>query len=214
LSDNETIDIFYRSLTALLPPGGTVLDLACGDGLFLKAALAAGARAAEGVEISQSGVLACVQAGLTVHHGDITEGLTSYTDRSFDCVSLIRSLELFDKPEPVLDEMLRVGRFALVTFNNYGNLRRDLRRWTTGILPGSKPTRLGGPPARITLPHLKLYCAHADIRLEKVVPVPRTVFSSVCSEWFSEEIAAVLSRPLIVKPAEPVQLPLTGRTQP
>ena len=43
MSENETIDIFYRSLTALLPPGGTVLDLACGDGLFLKAALAAGA---------------------------------------------------------------------------------------------------------------------------------------------------------------------------
>jgi methionine biosynthesis protein MetW len=199
---------FYRALTSLLPPGGTLLDLACGDGAFLKEALAAGARSAEGVEISNQGILECVRSGLTVHHGDITEGLLTHTNRSFDCVSLIRSLELFEKPEPVLNEMLRVGRRALVTFTNFGHVRLGLRYLATGILPSNHPERLGGPPARLTLPHFRSYCRSAGITLEKVVPVPKTFLSSLCAEWFAEEIAVVLSRPHTSDAPEAVQLPL------
>ncbi|GEM_PF-2238770 len=199
---------FYAALTDLLPPGGTLLDLACGDGALLKAALAAGAGAAEGVEISQEGVLACVQAGLTVHHGDITDGLTTHSDRSFDCVSLIRSLELFEKPEPVLEEMLRVGRRVLLTFTNFGRLSLALRFLATGILPSNDPERLGGPPARLTLPHLKHYCAHVGIRVEQIQPVPKTLLSNLLVEWYAEEIAVVLSRPPKTGAQEPVQLPL------
>ncbi len=193
--ENNTDGAFYRALTKLLPPGGTLLDLACGDGDFLKAALAAGASSADGVEISQDGILACVQAGLTVHHGDITEGLTSHPDQSFDCVSLIRSLELFPNPEPVIDEMLRVGKTALVTFTNFGSLRLGIRYLLTGILPSANPDRLGGSPARITLSHLKHYCARTGIVLTRVRPLPVTFCSSLCAEWFAEEIAVVLSRP-------------------
>jgi methionine biosynthesis protein MetW len=187
------------------------LDLACGDGVFLRAALEAGAKTAEGVEISQSGVLACVQSGLSVHHGDITEGLTSYPDDSFDCVSLIRTLELFEKPEPVLDEMLRVGRTALVTFTNFGHWNQRTRRWTTGILPGAEDGRLGGAPARLTLAHLKRYCGQTGIRIVRIAPVPQSTPSSLCPSLFAEEIAAVLSRPSPTKHPEPVQLPLTDK---
>lgn len=202
---------FYRSLTDLLPSGGTLLDLACGDGVFLRSALDTGAKSAEGVEISQSGVLACVQSGLSVHHGDITEGLTSYPTRSFDCVSLIRTLELFEKPEPVLDEMLRVGRTALVTFTNFAHWNQRTRRWATGILPGAEDGRLGGAPARLTLSHLKRYCGQTGIRIERVAPVPHTALSALCPGLFAEEIAAVLSRPATQTIPEPVQLPLTDK---
>jgi SAM-dependent methyltransferase len=197
----NTNGAFYRALTKLLPPGGTLLDLACGDGAFLKEALAAGARSADGVEISQDGILSCVQAGLTVHHGDITEGLTSYPDQSFDCVSLIRSLELFPNPEPVIDEMLRVGKTALVTFTNFGHVSLGVRYLLTGVLPSNDPERLGGSPARITLPHLQRYCARAGIKLTRVESMPRTFCSSLCAEWFAEEIAVLLSRPYHASPA-------------
>lgn len=202
---------FYNSLTDLLPSGGTLLDLACGEGEFLQAALKTGAKTAEGVEISQAGILACVQAGLAVHHGDITEGLTTYPDDSFDCVSLIRTLELFDMPEPVLDEMLRVGRSALITFTNFAHWRQGFRQLTTGILPGTEHNRLGGPPARLTLAHLRHYCAYANIRIERIVPIPRNTLSQICPNWYAEEIAAVLSRPVRPEQAEPMQLPLTDK---
>jgi methionine biosynthesis protein MetW len=202
---------FYHSLTGLLPSGGTLLDLACGEGEFLQAALEAGAKTAEGVEISQAGVLACVQAGLAVHHGDITEGLTTYPDDSFDCVSLIRTLELFDKPEPVLDEMLRVGRSALITFTNFAHWRQGFRQVTTGILPGTEPNRLGGPPARLTLAHLRHYCSYAGIRIDRIVPIPRNSLSRICPNWYAEEIAAVLSRTTHPAQEEPIQLHLTEK---
>jgi methionine biosynthesis protein MetW len=214
LSEIDPETQFYRSLTVLLPPHGTLLDLACGDGLFLREALAHGAKVAEGVEISPSGVLACVQTGLTVHHGDITEGLTTYPDRSFDCVSLLRTLELFEKPEPVLDEMLRVGHSALVSFTNFGHWSQSVQRWTTGILPGSAPDRLGGPAARLTLPHLRRYCAGHGIQIDRVFPVPHTFLSSTWPRRFAVEIAVVLSRKeLPARPIdpEPVQLPLTNK---
>jgi methionine biosynthesis protein MetW len=211
LSRHDPDAQFYRSLTDLLPPGGTLLDLACGDGVFLRSALDAGAKSAEGVEISQSGVLACVQSGLSVHHGDITEGLTSYPDDSFDCVSLIRTLELFEKPEPVLDEMLRVGRSALVTFTNFAHWNQRTRRWMTGILPGAEDGRLGGAPARLTLAHLKRYCCQSGIRIERIAPVPQNTLSSLFPGLFAEEIAAVLSRPSPAKHPEPVQLPLSDK---
>jgi methionine biosynthesis protein MetW len=204
-------ETFNASLTALLHSGGTLLDLACGDGDFLRAALKAGAKSAEGVEISQSGVLACVQKGLSVHHGDITEGLTSFPDQSFDCVSLIRTLELFERPEPVLDEMLRVGKTALVTFTNFGHWNQRTRRWMTGILPGAEDGRLGGAPARLTLAHLRRYCGQTGIRIERIAPMPHAVLSDLFPGVFAEEIAAVLSRPLPARPPEPVQLPLTDK---
>lgn len=202
---------FYQSLTVLLPSHGTLLDLACGDGLFLRLALAAGAKTAEGVEISPSGVLACVQSGLSVHHGDITEGLTSYPDRSFDCVSLIRTLELFERPEPVLDEMLRVGRSALVSFTNFGHWRYSLQRWTTGILPGAEPGRLGGPPARLTLPHLERYCAKNGIQIDRIMATPHTTLGSLWPRRFAEDIAVILSRKELPPRIEPIQLPLTNK---
>jgi methionine biosynthesis protein MetW len=150
---------FYRSLTDLLPPGGTLLDLACGDGEFLRAALEAGAKTAEGVEISQSGVLACVQPAFPCTTATSPKGLTTYPDDSFDCVSLIRTLELFEKPEPVLDEMLRVGRSALITFTNFAHWNQGTRRWTTGILPGTEDNRLGRSPRPLSrLPTSSDYC--------------------------------------------------------
>ena len=96
-----------------------MLDLACGDGAFLREALQAGAGRVVGVELSEEGVLQCVAAGLAVYQGDITEGLADYRDDSFACVSLIRTVELLDRPEPVLREMLRVGAHGLAHLHQF-----------------------------------------------------------------------------------------------
>jgi len=170
------------------------LDLACGDGDFLKEALAAGAPKAVGVEISESGILNCVQAGLSVYHGDITEGLSSYPDHSFDCVSLIRTLELLPKPEPILDEMLRVGREVLITFTNFGHLRHGLKYFFTGVVPGAVPLSLGGPPSRLTLALFKAYCRKQNIEIRQVTPLPSTWRARMLPGLFAREFAVRLSR--------------------
>ena len=188
--------LFYRRLARLLPPRASLLDLACGDGVFLREALARGATRALGVEISESGVLNCVQSGLSVYHGDITEGLTSYPDGSFDCVSLIRTLELLPKPEPVLDEMLRVGREVLVTFTNFGHLRHGLRYLFTGTVPGAVKASLGGPPSRLTLPLFRKYCRSHAIEIVQITPLPLTWRARVLPSLFAREFAVRVRRAL------------------
>ena len=186
--------LFYRDLARLLPKGASLLDLACGNGDLLKEALASGATKAVGVEISESGVLRCVQAGLSVYHGDITEGLTSYPDKSFDCVSLIRTLELLNRPEPVLDEMLRVGRNVLITFTNFGHLNYGLRYLFTGTVPGAKKGALSGPPARLTLPLFHAYCRDQGIAVRSLTALPCTWRARLHRGVFAREIAAVIAR--------------------
>jgi methionine biosynthesis protein MetW len=129
-----------------------------------------------------------------VYHGDITEGLTSYPDGSFDCVSLIRTLELLVRPEPVLEEMLRVGRTALVTFTNYGHLKYGARYLFTGAVPGAKSGRLSGPPSRLTLPLFRAYCRKQGIEVRALACLPSNWRTRFSRGWFSREFAAVVAR--------------------
>lgn len=198
----ETRPDSYGQLAMLLPKGASLLDLACGDGTFLREALSRGAKRACGVEISEEGVRQCVQAGLSVHHGDITEGLTDYPDASFDCVSLIRTIDLLAEPEPVLDEMLRVGRSILLSFTNHGRLAERLRLLVFGAVPGPAPGRLGGPPARLSLPLLRRFFKRRGIRIDRLMPLGGGPLARLCPGLFAREIAMLLSRtrPPLEKP--------------
>src|SRR3972149_2126140 len=90
---------------------------------------------ARGVEISEIGVREGVGKGLTVHHGDLDEGLEDYPDRSFDYVILSQTLQAVHKPRLVLQEMLRVGRRGIVTFPNFAYWQVRLQLALGGRMP-------------------------------------------------------------------------------
>lgn len=184
----------YQALARVLPPGASVLDLACGDGTFLREALRTGAGRGVGVELSEEGVLQCVATGLAVYQGDITEGLADYPDGSFDCVSLIRTIELLDRPEPVLDEMLRVGRMVLLTFINLGHWRYRLRYLLTGDVPAAITNNLGGPPTRLSYPLFRRYCRRSGIGIARRLPFPAHSLAGVLPGLFAREMAVLLKR--------------------
>lgn len=184
----------HRLLVDCLPPGATVLDLACGDGTFLREALAAGARRVVGVELSEEGVLGCVASGLSVYQGDITDGLADYPDASFDCVSLIRTVELLDHPEPVLDEILRVGRTGLLTFYNFGHWRHRLRYLLTGHVPAATGRDLGGPPTRLSHSLFRRYCRRKRIDITRLIPFPGHPLAAILPGLFARELAVLLEK--------------------
>jgi len=105
-----------------IPTGSRVLDLGCGAGELLGALVDEKGVFGRGVEISADGVAACVSRGLSVYHGDINEGLSEWTDGSFDYVILNQTLHEIQRPLFVLTEMLRVGTVGIVGFPNYGYL--------------------------------------------------------------------------------------------
>jgi len=179
-------------LVNLLPVGASLLDLACGDGTFLREALRAGAKRAVGVEISEAGVLRCVSTGLGVYQGDITEGLMDHPDRSFDMVSLLRTVELLPRPESVLTEMLRVGGAALLTFTNHGHWLKRVQYLLTGEIPGTTDGNLGGSPTRLSLSLLRRCCRRTGIQLKHVIPFPPNLLARSLPSLFARELAVLL----------------------
>ncbi len=113
----------------LIPSQASVLDLGCGEGELLSRLRAqGGSRRLVGVEVSEAAIRQAVRRGLDVVQFDLARPLEAFGDRQFDVVVLSQTLQSVSQTEQVIDEMLRVGRWGLVSFPNfaYHKLRRML----------------------------------------------------------------------------------------
>lgn len=122
-------------LSDMIEPRARVLDVGCGEGDLL--ALLEKTRAVDGrgLELSQAGVNAAVGRGLAVIQGDADADLSSYPDDSFDYVILSQTLQATRNPRLVLENMLRIGRHAVVSVPNFGHWRIRLQILTRGRMP-------------------------------------------------------------------------------
>lgn len=126
-----------HAVAGLVPTQARALDLGCGDGALLEYLKREKQVRGRGIELSEAGVLACVRRGLSVRQGNLQEGLADYPDKSFDCVILSQTLQYLDDPVMILNEMLRVGRLAIVSFPNWGYWRCRLELLFGGRLPNA-----------------------------------------------------------------------------
>ena len=67
-----------RLIAEMIEPGSRVLDIGCGDGALLAYLAREKAVDARGMELSQSGVNACVRHGLSVIQGDADRDLDAF----------------------------------------------------------------------------------------------------------------------------------------
>ncbi len=123
------------AIAELVPSGARVLDLGCGDGALLRYLIDHKGVQGRGIELSEAGVRACVARGLSVVQGDLDDGLADYPDGLFDVVILSQTLPYLDDPALILREMLRVGRWGIVSFPNWGHWRCRLELLLTGRTP-------------------------------------------------------------------------------
>jgi methionine biosynthesis protein MetW len=122
-------------IAGFIPLRSRVLDLGCGDGTLLEYLTRSKGAIGRGIELSEEGMLECVRRGLTVRQGNLQEGLADYPNKSFDYVVLAQTLPYLDDPQRVLDEILRVGERAVVSFPNWGFWRCRLELLVTGRMP-------------------------------------------------------------------------------
>lgn len=121
----------------LIAPVSKVLDLGCGSGELLEYVIEHKHVRGKGIEISEAGVLACMSKGLSVRQGNLQEGLADYPTNSMDTVVLSQTLPFLDDPAMVIDDMLRVGRSAIVSLPNWGHWRCRLELLLTGRIPNA-----------------------------------------------------------------------------
>lgn len=119
----------------LVSEGTRVLDVGCGDGALLDLLTRERSVDGRGIEISQPRVSACVARGLSVIQGDADTDLAMYPDKAFDYVVLSRTIQATRSPRAVLEDLLRIGRQAIVSFPNFGHWRVRLALFLTGRMP-------------------------------------------------------------------------------
>lgn len=122
-------------VAGMVAPNTRVLDIGCGDGALLRLLSEERGVDARGIELSQRGVNDCVAKGLSVVQGDADADLGDYPDDSFDYVILSQTLQATRNPRRVLENMLRIGRRAIVSFPNFGHWRIRTQILFRGRMP-------------------------------------------------------------------------------
>jgi methionine biosynthesis protein MetW len=125
----------YDQVVSLVEPGASVLDLGCGNGALLERLIREKGVRGVGVEIAEDAVIECLHKGLSVFQGNIDEGLADYGDASYDVVVLNQTLQIIRRPAFVIEEMLRVGKRAVISFPNFGHWSVRLQLLAQGRMP-------------------------------------------------------------------------------
>ena len=118
-----------------IPAGARVLDVGCGDGSLMAALRDERGVDARGLEIDPEAVEKAVARGLSVIQGDADRDLVDYPDAAFDYAILSQTLQTAARPDRMLDQLLRVGRQAFVSFPNFAYWRMRVALLVHGRMP-------------------------------------------------------------------------------
>ena len=128
----------FNVIADLIEKDKKVLDVGCADGILMKFLKDNKNANIRGLEISKEKVQECIAKGLTVIEGNAEKDLKQFPDKSFDYVILSQTLQAFLNPELVLNELLRVGKKAIITIPNFGYWKVRLHLLLKGTMPITK----------------------------------------------------------------------------
>ena len=125
----------FNIIAKLVTKNSKVLDIGCGDGELMKYISENITKDIRGLEISKKNVQKCIAKGLTVIEGNAENDLKQFPNLSFDYVILSQTLQAFLDPENVINELLRVGKKAIVTIPNFGFWKVRISLLFKGTMP-------------------------------------------------------------------------------
>jgi methionine biosynthesis protein MetW len=185
-------------IAAHVPAGARVLDIGCGDGALMAELRTKGCDA-RGLEIDSADVTAALARGLSVIQGDADTDLSDYPDASFDYAILSQTLQTTRRPDLVIDQLLRIGQRAFVSFPNFAQWRIRMSLMFGGQMPVTKqlPSRWYDTPNihHVTIDDFRRFIAMRNIRIEQqwFLSGDRTTTASGAN-LFAEHAVFLLSR--------------------
>lgn len=158
----------------MIEKGAKVLDLGCGNGNLLANLVKEKEVKGLGIEINQEcEFISSLEKGLSVIKEDIDEGLNGFQDEAYDWVILNQTLQSTEKPNYVIDEMLRVGKKVVVSFPNFAYWKIRFYLLFTGHMPKSKmlPYEWYNTPNihLLTMNDFYKFCKKREIKILKSV---------------------------------------------
>lgn len=170
---NNTHRVDHLLIAEMVETGARVLDVGCGDGELLQLLSERRGVDGRGVELQRDKVNACVARGLSVIQGDADRDLDNYPDQAFDYAILSLTIQATRQPKTVLENLLRIGRRAIVSFPNFGHWRVR----TALLFGGRMPLTANLPDIWYLTPNAHLctirdfadLCEHVDAKVERAV---------------------------------------------
>lgn len=125
-------------IASWVEPNSRVLDLACGSGELLSHLQSTKNVSGYGLEIDADQITACIARGVNVLEQDLNRGLSNFASQSYDTVIMTQALQVLRRQDLALEEMLRVGKTAIVTFPNFAHFSSRFYLALKGQMPISK----------------------------------------------------------------------------
>ena len=165
----------YERIAELIEPESRVLDIGCGDGALLCELIRSKGVKGMGIEVDQENIVSCAQCGVPVIHANIDKGLAGFPDQSYDYVILSMTLQVIEKPEVALREMMRIGRKCIISFPNFAFWKVRAKALFLGRAPVTRnlPFEWHVSPNRhvLSIKDFRKFCATHNARVIKEIPI-------------------------------------------
>lgn len=129
----------FARLLDWIPQGARVLDLGCGSAELLAYLMKHKGVQGVGLEMDPVSIIASISNGVDVIQADLNDInlVNMFGENAFDVVLTTQTLQSMQRPDFLIDSMLRVGQRAIVTFPNFGFWRNRLQLMSGGKMPVS-----------------------------------------------------------------------------
>ena len=138
MNDDLSLRKDWRLIESLIANNSRVLDIGCGEGGLIYQLQKNIIAKTNGIEVNGDLARKAIASGFNVIQGDAEKDLDQYSNQSFDYVILSQTLQAMIKPKDILQQLLRIGEKAIVSFPNFGHWTIRMQLLLSGRMPVTK----------------------------------------------------------------------------